>query len=234
MRVCATRFAWRAARYPFPEAAGSLAGATIRYDGDPAREELRTSGFHLPEDLERFAVKRQRDYLAGRIAAREALTRLDVTTSSWPLQRNLNGSPQWPPGVAGSISHSQGIAVAVVATAAHYPVVGVDVQALMGPEQRRRMERQVLPEALPCPPGWTPEAFLTLAFSAKESLFKALSRDVGNIFGFDAAHLTEVDTRRNLFRLRVARRLAENRPAGVIFVGRYALGDNWLMTGVGF
>src|SRR4051794_32188529 len=78
--------------------------------------------------------RRRRDFAAGRHAAREALIRLGIDGGS--LLRGAGGEPLWPPGIAGSISHSADYAVAAAARKSDFDYVGVDIEDLMRPLRR--------------------------------------------------------------------------------------------------
>jgi len=64
--------------------------------------------------VDRAVPKRQREFAAGRMAARQAMAQIGKTPA--PIPVNTDRSPHWPEGVVGSISHSLEIAVAVVAS----------------------------------------------------------------------------------------------------------------------
>ncbi|WP_251095858.1 4'-phosphopantetheinyl transferase superfamily protein [Streptomyces sp. Caat 7-52] len=106
---------------------------------------------------------------AGRRAAAAALAAAGSADRTVP--RDPDGRPRFPPGFAGSISHTDRLAVAVVIPGA--AAVGVDIEsAAIGPRMARfvlsRRERYTL-----LPPVWerTPREL----FSAKEAAFKALN-----------------------------------------------------------
>ncbi len=93
------------------------------------------SGFE-PEGVHASAApKRRAEFLAGRHAAKLALERLGQRA---PVGRNLDGTPAWPSGVTGSISHGGGIACAAVAPQRNYQSLGIDVERILldrdGPE----------------------------------------------------------------------------------------------------
>lgn len=62
---------------------------------------------------------------------------------------------------------------------------------------------------------------LTLTFSAKESLFKALYPQVRCYFDFLDARMVAVDTQRQTFVLALLKTLTPNCPAGRRFSGRF-------------
>ncbi|MFJ2743733.1 hypothetical protein ACIO3O_29250 [Streptomyces sp. NPDC087440] len=109
-------------------------------------------------------------FAAGRTAAAEALT--SAGSSEVAVPRDPVGRPVFPPGFAGSISHTEHLAVAAVVPGAE--AVGVDVENAivtdrMGRFTFRRRERQ----DLLVPDGRYVPAEL---FVAKEAAFKALNR----------------------------------------------------------
>ena len=90
------------------------------------------------------------------------------------IGRGPGGEPLWPAGVVGAISHSGGLAVAVVGWASEYAGIGVDVEQRL-PGLSLRAARLVCRAAeydwAAADPG---PMRRTLLFSAKEAIFKAL------------------------------------------------------------
>ena len=129
--------------------------------------------------------KRQAEHLAGRIAAVHALREYSHKAVPGIGERR---QPLWPEGLFGSISHSASTALAVVSP---HPI-GLDIAAIFTPHTAAeladsiidRHERQVL-QGCPVP---FPLA-LTLAFSAKESVYKAFSAQTRGLPGFASAKI---------------------------------------------
>jgi 4'-phosphopantetheinyl transferase EntD len=69
---------------------------------------------------------RRREYAAGRAAARQALGKLGI--SPGPISTQRDRTPNWPRGIVGSISHSAGCCVAVVARSTDAIGLGIDVE----------------------------------------------------------------------------------------------------------
>lgn len=116
-------------------------------------------------------------FAAGRRAAAAALAAAGAADRVVP--RDPDGRPRFPRGFAGSISHTNRTAVAVVAPDA--TAVGVDIEsAVISPRVARFIlrwrERHTL---LPPAGGYTPREL----FAAKEAAFKALY-DTGTRDGF--------------------------------------------------
>jgi 4'-phosphopantetheinyl transferase EntD len=72
------------------------------------------------------APGRRREFALGRACARAALAGLGHGHAM--LGRRGDGAPLWPGGVVGSISHTQGLAVALAASAGDFRGLGVDVE----------------------------------------------------------------------------------------------------------
>ncbi|MCL7462061.1 4'-phosphopantetheinyl transferase superfamily protein [Pseudomonas sp. NW5] len=146
-------------------------------------------GLTLPDALQTAAAKRRCEYLAGRVCAAAALQQLG---GGWQYPpRGSDRAPRWPHGYSGSLTHSHGWAVAVVAHGHHWRSLGVDAERQIAPERAARLARQILVEEEIAhfnrqDPGAAAE-YLTLCFSLKESLFKALYPLVGRHFTFSAA-----------------------------------------------
>ena len=105
-------------------------------------------------------------------------------------------APVWPKGVAGSISHSDSRAVAVVSRTRLG--LGVDIEPLMTATQARDIQDLILTTAETAlrPPQLCFETFLTLAFSAKECVYKALSPHLPQMPTFLDATLVSVTARK--------------------------------------
>ena len=135
----------------------------------------------------RAAPKRRRDLMAGRAASRRALKQLGGPQLSIP--KGPGGAPIWPPSWRGSLSHTGGVAAALVGPAARYLGLGLDIE-----RRQRRINEGVIPmvctpkeRAWVEGPGW-PERLLSL-FSAKEAIFKAFYPIEGRALGFMEAQL---------------------------------------------
>jgi 4'-phosphopantetheinyl transferase EntD len=124
------------------------------------------------------------EFAAGRQAARTALAALGHRAVALPM--GPDRAPIWPDGIAGSISHTAGIAVAVVR---HGAPLGIDIEddsplaedlwsTLTSPEERSAL-----------PPGDTGQQ-VRRVFAAKEAVFKAQAQGARAMFGFDAVRVT--------------------------------------------
>ncbi|MBB1200251.1 enterobactin synthase subunit EntD [Enterobacteriaceae bacterium 89] len=139
--------------------------------------------------LSHAGKKRKAEHLAGRIAAFYALGEHGLTHIP---DIGDNRQPLWPVGWHGGISHCGSTAIAVVSQKA----VGIDLEEIfsasvcddVAAEIINANERETLAASvLPFPLA------LTLAFSAKESLYKALSSFATPLPGFHSAEIIAID-----------------------------------------
>ena len=151
-----------AALFPFPVVAAEV---------DDARQPAPLhpgEGLHLRQ----AAPRRWRDFAAGRDCARHALARLGVTAAA--LLPQDGGGPRWPDGIAGSISHTEGLCGAVACRATPFFSLGLDIERLAP------LEADTVAEfATPAERAWletlvpSEAACLAVAlFSAKEAFYK--------------------------------------------------------------
>lgn len=196
-----------------------------------SEEEFRRQGIEFPAELKRSVAKRQAEFLAGRYVAKEALTVAGVTVPHVGIGGGR--SPLWPRGVSGSISHTDSSAVCAISLQEYYSCVGVDIEEVIGGVVAEEVAPIILTErdkdflsgfevSSPC--------LLTLAFSAKESLFKALYPSVGFYFGFEAACFCDLDIKNNTFTLSLTQDLSGRFRVGCTFPGVYWMDQGSIVT----
>jgi enterobactin synthetase component D len=216
---------------PLEPAPLQLPGARlVRASFDPARLAA--------EDFQRCAIepvrgvaKRQGEYLAGRLCAREALRQL----CGQPLVpgRDEDGVPIWPAGVIGSITHGAGQAAAMVASRQDWQGLGLDLEKQLSAERAAKLAGEILtPAEMERAAGLNTEQFarlVTLTFSLKESLFKALYPLVLQRFYFHDAELLGHDDEGHA-ELRLLIDLSADWTAGAKLNGRFAEFDGYLLS----
>lgn len=185
-----------------------------------------------PESVQRAASKRQTEYLAGRLCARQALWRL-TGTAQVPAVADSR-APVWPVGVVGSITHGGDLAAALVASASHYHGIGLDAEEILAVSRAERLASQILTpnerDWLAILPSAQRGLFVTLVFSLKESLFKALFPLVGVRFYFQDAELVAWDGETQQVSVQLLKPLASDWPAGRRLNGHYARLDRYLLS----
>lgn len=198
---------------------------------------LRSLEHRVPVSLGGAVPKRRAEFAVGRQAAALALARFGCTI---PLRRNSDGSPGWPVGFVGSISHTECLAVAAVARADSHLGLGIDIEQIVSAATFEELAARVLApdeHALLCAslPQVDARTLFSLGFSVKESLFKCLYPLCAEFFDFEDAELTQLrprDTARGDVELRLTRALPGGFNSGFSLRGRYALGTNHVETTV--
>lgn len=193
------------------------------------------------EDFQRCAIaavngvsKRQAEHLAGRLCAREALRALTGVAKVPAV--GADRAPQWPAGVAGSITHGGGWAGAVVGQRSAWRGLGLDVEKQLPEQRAERLAAQILTAAelsrLQDLPAAQRASRISLTFSLKESLFKALYPLVLRTFYFQDAELLSCD-HQGQARLRLLIDLHADWPAGSELDGQFVEFDGYLLSLVG-
>jgi len=179
----------------------------------------------------RGVAKRQAEYLAGRLCAREALLR--VTGTATVPACGEDRAPQWPAGMLGSITHGSGWAGAVVGNNADWRGLGLDIEQIMPASRAERLAAEILTPAelfrLEDLPSEQRAQRISLTFSLKESLFKALYPQVLQHFYFQDAELLSVEAD-NKVRMRLLIDLHADWPAGSELEGQFAEFDGYLLS----
>ncbi|WP_075181031.1 4'-phosphopantetheinyl transferase [Pantoea sp. 1.19] len=162
----------------------------------PGSAAGHTAGRALPEALRHCAAARQRDFLAGRACAAQALRKLGVASEPG---RDARGAPVWPVGTIGSLSHAGTRVLACAARAGSGRAVGIDVERMAGPEAVRALEHLVIRDderSLLSAPHCTPALCATLIFSSKEAWYKSLPAQAqpGRAFGDVAVRAIDRDS----------------------------------------
>ncbi|KPA91020.1 phosphopantetheinyl transferase component of siderophore synthetase [Pseudomonas asplenii] len=167
---------------------------------DPTRlapDDFQRSRITAPASIQRSVAKRQAEFLAGRICARAALLKLDGTDCVPAIGEDR--APVWPGHACGSITHGTGRAAAIVADKQHWRGLGMDLENLLPHERAERLAGEILTpdelQRLAAGPAERVSLAVTLTFSVKESLFKALYPLVLQRFYFEHAEVLEWDTR---------------------------------------
>ncbi len=180
------------------------------------------------------AETRRCEFITARRCAREALKRLGH--GPVPILSGDRRAPQWPDGIAGSITHCKGYRAAAVASTASVAAIGIDAEPHRplprGVEESVTLaeERDMLAELRASHPGphWD-----KILFSAKESVYKAWFPLTGRWLGFkDARLIIAPDAARFRARLRVPGRRVDRGQPLTAMEGRFMTEGGLLLTAV--
>lgn len=151
------------------------------------------------QNIENFHPNRQTEFLLGRICASKA-HEIHFGAELLSLPINSNRSPDWPEEVIGSITHNQIWVGATVSKSKSLLGVGIDFE-VMGRTKLELARYIRSAEDLKAHQSLNDNELLTIIFSAKESLYKALYPTVKSFFGFEAAAVREIDVSNGTFKI---------------------------------
>ncbi|WP_207611854.1 4'-phosphopantetheinyl transferase superfamily protein [Alteromonas sp. 5E99-2] len=186
----------------------------------------------IPKTISQSVNKRQAEFFAGRYTAQLALKKLNITCDDIPIGENR--APVFPNTVNASITHTNTTALCAAALPHNYQFLGVDIEdvilmstihdiknTVIFNDEITLLEQSIL----------SIEQAFTLAFSAKESLFKALYPHVGHYFDFSAAKLIEISPDNHRFTLVLTEDLTTKLCSGKVFNGYFSFIDkNHVLT----
>jgi 4'-phosphopantetheinyl transferase EntD len=178
----------------------------------------------------RMGAARREEFALGRACARHALAELGIR--GVPVLRGSGREPRWPDGVIGSLTHTDGFCAAAAARRGALLSLGLDAESA---PLSARAARRVLCEderthlaALAASHG---RDFETLAFSAKESVFKAVFPLAGVRLTFRDAAIA-VDPAAQRFSVTLVPEHRGVLPRGAALEGRYAFAEGCVVTSV--
>lgn len=215
--------------WPLPRAVPGAALVSCSFDpAQLAAHDFVLAGIEHTSSLQRSVAKRQAEYLAGRVCARAALQALDGR--EYIPGTGEDRAPIWPSDISGSITHSHGWAAAVVAPSHQCAGIGLDQETLLSHERAQRLAAEILTadELHRMDPDLAALA-VTLTFSLKESLFKALYPIVQQRFYFEHAEVLEWSTDGHA-RLRLLKDLSTDWRQGHELEGQFSIQNDQVLT----
>ncbi|MCF6782409.1 4'-phosphopantetheinyl transferase family protein [Stutzerimonas stutzeri] len=214
--------------WPLPRALPGVQMLSTRFDPSLLDiEDFQRWGIPAPQAVS----KRQTEFLAGRLCAHEALRRATGVASIPAVGEDR--APCWPAGVVGSITHGAGWAAAVAARAEQWRGLGLDVERILVSTRADRLAGEILTPRELENYGDLDDSqratLVTLTFSIKESLFKALYPLVNKRFYFQEAELIHHDDNGQA-RLRLLNDLSQEWKSGAELEGQFVQFDGYLLS----
>ena len=162
----------------------------------------RTDFGFLPEAMRHAVPERKIAFLAGRLCAEHALAALGMASAVVP--RQADGSPHWPGGIAGSISHTSEHAYAAVQKQTGRFGIGIDSEKVVSTEAVEDIEKFCCTdeERFVLRNSKVKNLPATLVFSAKEALYKAVHPVVKRFVDFDEFQVNQIDWGTGKFSIR--------------------------------
>jgi enterobactin synthetase component D len=177
------------------------------------------------------ADARRSAYLAGRQCAALALARAGAPSGE--VGANADGSPLWPAGFIGSITHARGFASVCVSACGELAAVGIDAEEVLDRVASAEIRDTVATRdelgRLRRSSGLDETRLVTLLFSAKESVYKCVSPLTKEFLEFHDVELLGVDLSAGAFEARILKTLCV--PVGRLR-GRFELEAGLVHTAV--
>lgn len=185
---------------------------------------FRVCDLPAPIHLSHAVRKRRAEYLASRVIVRYALERMGVEAVI--LANDADRVPVWPEGISGSLTHTHQNLAVLLSPGGSKRLLGVDCEKVMRREIAEEMQNVIVTaeekrKLLEC--GLPVATAMTLAFSAKESLYKALFPTLRQYMDFSAAEITGLIPATGKVSLRLTASLADGFPAGREFIAQVEL-----------
>ncbi len=220
------------AHWPLPAPLPGTVFLSTRFD--PAllnAGDFLRSAVPPPASIQRSVAKRQAEFLAGRLCARAALQQLDQLDCVPAIGEDR--APVWPAHISGSITHSTGHAAAIVAHKTQWRGLGMDLENVLALERAERLAGEILTpdelQRMALVPREQIALLVTLTFSVKESLFKALYPIVQKRFYFEHAEVVEWSESGHV-RLRLLTDLSAEWCHGKELEGQFAVDGEQLLS----
>ena len=208
--------------------------------------KIYSCSFHLaaysPRAFEAFAIdlphavlnavpKRQAEFLAGRYLMQQALKDLGHSACQVPIGQHRQ--PVLPDGILASISHTDQHAYCGIKRGDSQSYLGIDAEHWLATAVAEDIQSTIITPMERSYLRTLDRPFhilLTLVFSAKESLFKAIYKFVGAYFDFDCAAISGIDFNQKSFTLTLQTTLAASMKQGTEFKGSFTSNDQLIVT----
>jgi len=181
-------------------------------------------GIEFPTSLNNAVTKRRAEFLAGRYCAAKALQQLNVHNSVIGTGKHRN--PLWPDNIKGSISHCNNYAIAIVTDQIDVLGVGIDIESQIEDGTVEKIQSQILSHAeidLISNCNLKKNLAFAIAFSLKESFFKASYPTVEKYFDFNAVTITHINCDQQTISFIVNETLHEKFEQGMLLQGEFCL-----------
>lgn len=212
----------------FASSSKDIAAYCVSLDIDNELRVVRLAPNSRHSVGKRWADTRRREFFAGRWAAASAIKNL-LGIPAVPA-RNDDRSPRWPEGIIGSITHDHHQAIAVVGNSSKVCRIGVDLESILSHSQSEVVKETTLTHQDEQYLGYMSDQrrMITVIFSAKETLFKALYPEAGEYFDFKDAEL--VDVRPSSVTLQLCKKVGSCFESGERFTVNYLIISESVLT----
>jgi 4'-phosphopantetheinyl transferase EntD len=160
-------------------------------------QEAAAADFRFAEEaaaVEGAIAKRQVEHAAGRRLAHELFDVLraeGLAVAQAPLLAGTDRAPVWPEGLTGTITHTRGLCMVAVAPVAELASLGLDVEVTEPLKEKLWPSILTVSERARLTGLGARGALLSkVHFSAKEAVYKAVSKAAGRVLEFEEVELS--------------------------------------------
>jgi len=175
--------------------------------------------FSTPKE---YSLKRYNEFLAGRYCIHKALN------VDYPLAISERKGPKWPEGVCGSLTHAGDYVSVMVSNTLSFKSIGRDSEEIFTPKTAGDLESLIITPSEKKIISKDFEKTLTLIYSAKECLFKALYPLTGTFFNFLDAEFLNIYAHSRSFKVRLKKDLNAKYPKGMVFEGNFEFSNEFV------
>ena len=200
-----------------------------------AETESAAAQIPLPPAWQLASPERQRDYRAGRYCAQLALEQLGISNCCPSVTEH--GSPLWPKGTVGSITHTMGLVCAAAAIRTRCLGLGIDVEAIASLDKAHQLAARA---------ATSTEIFgimdtaktdyataVTLIVAAKHALYKCLHPQIGGrSFSYLDASVDDAELPKGRFRARLKVTLSQAWLGGTLVTGQVEKAGDFIYAGI--
>ncbi|MBO9489815.1 4'-phosphopantetheinyl transferase superfamily protein [Endozoicomonas sp. G2_1] len=175
------------------------------FDVQKYRRTLYTKyNIQLPVNIHDAVIKRQSEFLAGRLTASIIFQQMGETSAQ--VMVGDHREPIWPHHLIGSLSHTDDTAVCSITERANQRFIGIDIENIIATHTAEKIGRQIInlqEKKLLLSLNFPYEILLTIVFSAKESLFKAIYPIVRHYLDFNTSMVSDFSISNNCITLKL-------------------------------
>ncbi|MEG3756172.1 4'-phosphopantetheinyl transferase family protein [Psychromonas arctica] len=176
----------------------------------------------FPSMLNKAVAKRKSEFLAGRYLAKIIMKHLQFQDKNIGI--NEHKAPVWPQELLGSITHSRETAHCVITKLQSHKYIGIDVEHWLSTEDANSLMNNIVSDQNEYQillPYINFEQAITLIFSAKESLYKAIFKEFEHYVDFHVAKVTKVNFNTRLLTLTLCQDLSKKMYSGREFICQF-------------
>jgi len=169
---------------------------------------------------ETVSLRRQQELDTGRALAAQLLSKLGSRDIAVPV--GPDRAPCWPAGYTGSITHTDDLLAVAVARCEQVGSIGIDLERRLDPDTAQEVAPLAITaaeDARLSDAGFDFADRVSLAFAAKEALFKCVYPLTGVFFDFADAEVLDYEPVSERITLRLTRTLSATFAHGRMFVG---------------